>query len=33
MGADIQPLEESTSPVPITGNEPVGIVPLDKEND
>ena len=32
MGADMQPLEASTSSVPITGNEPATILPLDKEN-
>ena len=32
MGAAVQPLEESSSSVPKTGNEPVTIVPLDKEN-
>ena len=32
MGLDEQPWEESTSSVPITGNEPVTILPPDEEN-
>ena len=32
MVADVQPLEDSSSSVPITGKEPVTYIPLDEEN-
>ena len=32
MGADVQPLEEGTSSVPIMGNEPITNIPFNEEN-